>query len=76
MRMISPGVKSTTGDSNFFVFSDCQRESSFAQLLVSLPPVFNTASFRVGVLAVEIHIRVTHGIAASAGISNSSWRSD
>ena len=34
------------------------------------PPQLNTATYCVGVLAVRMHFRVTHGTAGSTGISN------
>ena len=41
-----------------------------SMLVVSRHLLFDTATFCVGVLAVEMRIRVTHGIAGSTGTSS------
>ena len=46
------------------------RESPFANDRGLPPPTLDTATFRVGVLAVGMSIRVPRGIAGSTGISN------
>ena len=43
----------------YFPFHFCQRESPFAQCQGHLPPAFDTAFFRVGVLAVVMRIPST-----------------
>ena len=58
-------------DSNALIcLSFCQRASPFARCWGLSPLQLNTAIYCVGVLAVRMHFRVTHGTAGSIGISN------
>ena len=53
-----------------FAFPSCQRESPSLNDGGLLPPTFDTATVRVGVLAVGMQFLVTHVIAGANGISN------
>ena len=72
MRMVPPFEKNKhLGLERSDLPFDCCQRVALRSVQGGLPlPTFDTATFRVGVLAVEMSVRVPHGIAGSIGNSN------
>ena len=70
MRMIPPFVEKTHLGLERFLISWSEILALRSMLGVSQPPISDTATFRVSVLAVGMRSRVPHGMAGATGMSN------